>query len=190
MRKLILLHHVSLDGLVSGPSGELDWVAHDDEMWNEVTDLLSSADTAVFGRVTYQMFESYWPAAARNPSSSQNELDFARWIEDTPKIVLSKTLERVDWKNTRLVRQDIVGEIARTKEQPGKNMLVFGGPMLDSALMKFGLIDEYRFMVNPVVLGRGKPLFTGLNDRHKLRLVKTRTFGSGVVGLHYQKARR
>src|SRR5262245_3276395 len=107
MRKLILSIHETLDGFIEGPNGQLDWMNFDDEMWNYVNDLLSNVGTALFGRVAYQAFEKYWPAAAANPSSSKNEVQFAHWIEKTPKVVFSKTLEKAEWKNSKLIRENL-----------------------------------------------------------------------------------
>jgi len=188
MRKVILQMLVSLDGIIEGPNGELDWFIFDEEMWKDVNDLLSTVDTALFGRVAYQAFANYWPSVATNPSSPKSEIDFAHWIENTPKIVFSKTLEKVEWKNSRLVKENIAEEVSKMKQQPGKDLLIFGGAGIAQTFMKLGLIDEYRIRVHPIVLGRGIPLFKDLNDKHKLKLIKTKTFNSGVLSLVYQPA--
>jgi dihydrofolate reductase len=185
MRKVILFMHISLDGFTAGPNGEMDWVSADEEAWKDVIDLQSTVDAALFGRVNYQDFESYWPSAATDPSSTQNDIDYAHWIEDIPKIVFSKTMEKVEWKNTRLVKEHIAEEIAKMKQQPGKNLLLFGGASIAQTFMKLGLIDEYRLNVNPVVLGSGQPLFNDIKDRINLKLMNAKTYHSGVVLLHY-----
>lgn len=188
MRKLISHMQVTVDGFMAGPKGELDWSGqyHDEAMWRDVWDLLSTVDTVLFGRVTYRLFEDYWPAVPANPSSTKDDLEFSRWIDKTPKIVASTTLEKVEWKNSRLLKGDVGEEVAKLKAQPGRNLLIFGSSTLASTLLKLGLIDELRTNVHPVVLGRGKPYFRDLNDSHGLKLVKARTINAGVVGLHYQ----
>lgn len=187
MRNVILSMNVTLDGLIEGSDGDLEWTRVDDELWGYVNETLETVDTVLFGRVTYQGFAEYWPAAAANPSSPQPEMAFGRWIDNTPKIVFSKTLEKVEWKNSRLVKGDIAEEIASLKKQPGKDMVMFGGAAIAAAFMTAGLIDDYRITVFPVVLGEGKPLFEEVMGRTNLRLVSAKTFKSGAVGLRYRK---
>ena len=190
MRKLIWLMHMSLDGLVSGPNGELDWAGSgmDDELWADVMDLISTVDSVLFGRVTYQDFENYWPGVASTPSSGKNELDFSRWIDKTSKTVASKTLRGLNWKNSALLHDDVAEGISKIKGQPGNNLLMFGSPGLASHLVNARLIDELRIDVHPIVLGGGLPLFNQVTERHKLGLVKSRAFRSGIVGLQYTMA--
>ncbi len=190
MREVIWLMHLSLDGFVSGPKGELDWAgaAMDDQLWEDVQDLLRTVDGALFGRVTYQMFENYWPAVARNGSSSKNKREFAVWIDNTPKTVASKTLKGLEWKNSTLLSDHVVEGVSRMKNQPGGNLLMFGSPSLASVLFEANLIDELHLKMHPVLLGAGRPLFHGATERRKLELVTSRTFDSGVVGLRYNVA--
>ena len=190
MRKLIWLMHMSLDGFVSGPNGELDWAGAgmDDELWADVMDLIGTVDAVLFGRVTYQNFENYWPAVARNPSSAGNELNFARWIDHTTKHVASQTLQRLNWNNSALLHDDVAEGISKIKAQLGNNLLMFGSPGLASHLMNARLIDELRINVHPIVLGGGRPLFNQVTERHKLGLLKSRAFRSGIVGLQYKMA--
>ena len=187
MGNVILLMHVSLDGFVARPDGALDWIQFDDQLADDVAALTATADTALFGRVTYQMMEGYWPTAAESPAATKHDIDHARWVNHAPKIVFSRTLEHVEWANSRIVRDHIPDEIARIKQQPGKNLLMIGSTATAQTLMNLGLIDEYRINVNPVVLGSGVPLFAGLQDPLKLRLVHAKSYTSGVVGLHYQQ---
>src|SRR5215211_676084 len=126
MRNVILLMHVSLDGFVAGPDRELDWIRFDDQLVDDVTALTDTADTALFGRVTYQMMEGYWPTAAESPTATQHDIDHARWVNHAPKLVFSRTLEKVEWQYSRIVRDNIPEEIARLKQQPGKNLLMIG----------------------------------------------------------------
>ena len=128
----------------------------------------------------------YWPAAATNPSTSKSDLEIADKMNNLSKIVFSKTLQQVEWNNSRLVKENIAQEISKMKEQPGKDMVIFGSGSIVSTFMQLGLIDEYRIIVNPVVLGNGKPLFKGINDKQNLKLLKTRVFSSGIVILFYE----
>ena len=188
MRKIILLMHASLDGFVGGPKGEMDWISHDEEMFQYVTEHFEKLGAALYGRVTYQMMESYWPKVAKNPQSTRRELHHAAWVEEIPKLVVSQSLERVTWNNTRLIKDNLAEEILALKEQPGGDVMIFGSPRLSHSLMSLGLIDEYLLQINPILLGEGIPLFQDLKDRAKLRLLSNRTFQSGVIGLRYQKA--
>jgi len=178
--------HVSLDGFVAGPNGEMDWVHMDDEIFDDAIELESTKDAAIYGRTTYQMMESYWPTVLENPSSTKNELHHAQWVEDIPKLVFSKTLEEVKWNNTRLICDKVAEEIKKLKYQPGKNMMIFGSPGLTHSFMQMDLIDEYRVNINPVILGSGTPLFKNLKERIKLTLINEKKFMSGVSGLHYR----
>jgi dihydrofolate reductase len=187
MRNVILLMHVSLDGFVARPNGDLDWIRFDDQLVDDVAALTATADTALFGRVTYQMMEGYWPTAAESPAATKHDIEHAHWVNNAPKIVFSRNLEHVEWANSRIVRDHIPEEIARLKQQPGKHLLMIGSTATAHTFMQFGLIDEYRLNVNPVVLGSGIPLFAGLQHPIDLQLVHAKTYTSGVVGLHYQK---
>jgi len=188
MRKVILSNEVTLDGFFAGPNGELDWQIVDEESHQYTIDLLSNVDALLFGRVTYQLMADYWPAAATNPSTSKGDLEIADKMNNLPKIVFSKTLRQVEWNNSRLVKDNIAQEISKMKQQPGKDMVIFGSGSIVSPLMQLGLIDEYRIIVNPVVLGNGNPLFKGINDKQTLKLLKTRVFDSGIVILFYEPA--
>ena len=191
MRKVILFMVYSLDGFVGGPKGELDWEDRDEEVSRDfVNDMLSTVDIMLLGRVLYQGFEQAWPAMAADPSSPKEIVDFAHWIEDTPKIVFSKTLDKIGWKNSRLVSvnsdEDIAREVSKLKQQPGGDMVVFGGARFAQTLVQLGLIDEYRLKVQPVALGGGLPLFNG---RVNLKVIKSKAYKSGVVGIYYQPAK-
>jgi len=181
----------SLDGFVGGTKGELDWESRDDEVGRSlVPEFLSTVDTMLLGRVLYQGFQQAWPAMAKNPASPKELVDFAHWVEDTPKVVFSKTLEKVEWKNSRLVSvksdDDIAKEVSSMKRQSGGDMVVFGGARFVQTLSRLGLVDEYRLKLQPVALGAGLPLF---KSRVNLKLVKSQAFKSGVVALYYQPAK-
>lgn len=187
MRKVISLMHVSLDGFTAGPNGELDWARVDEETYKYVADLVETVDTALYGRITYQMMESYWPTVPANPSSTTDELEHAHWVENVHKIVCSRTLKKVEWNNTRLVRDNVADEIAALKRQPGKDLMIFGSPSIVHTLARHGVIDEYRINLNPVLLGGGIPLFSGSTGNIALELLAAKVFRSGAIGLHYRK---
>ena len=183
MRDLIYSMSVSLDGYIAGPDGEIDWGAPDAERHRFHNEQTREIGAHLLGRRLYETM-LYWETAEENPSLPEHELEFARIWKDLPKIVFSKTLEKVEG-NARLVRDGVAEEVAKLKEQPGKDLAV-GGAGLASACMKLGLIDEYRQFVSPVVLGGGTPYFPALDERINLELVETRTFGSRVVYLRYR----
>lgn len=180
MRKIIVSNLVSLDGFFEGPNHELDWHVVDEEFFAYARDLLNSVDTILFGRTTYQLMASYWPSA---PSDA-----IADKMNNLPKIVFSTTLESVEWNNSRLVKGNIAEEVSQLKQQPGKDMVVLGSATLATSLLQSGLVDEYRVIVNPVLIGSGKPLFRDITETLKLKLLGTRSLASGVVMLSYRRA--
>jgi dihydrofolate reductase len=182
MRKVIFQMMVTLDGFFEGPNREIDWHIVDEEFNAYANDLLNSVDVLLFGRVTYELMASYWPTS----SATTDDPIIADKMNNLPKIVFSKTLEKAEWKNTRLVKGNIAEEVSKLKHQPGNDLAIFGSSDLALSLIPMDLIDEYRIIVNPVVLGSGKPLFKGINKRLNLKLLKTRTLGSGNVILYYQ----
>ena len=182
MRKLIYLMNVSLDGFIEGPNRELDWTHVDEESMSLFNDQQRGMDTLLYGRRLYEVM-TYWETAEADPSISEVEREFARIWKNSTKLVFSKTLKQVQG-NARLVKGDIAAEITKLKQQPGKDLEI-GGPNLASTVMQLGLIDEFRLVVHPVVLGSGTRFFPALADKIDLRLVETRAFGSGVVYLRY-----
>jgi len=188
MRKIITTTWITLDGFIAGPNGEMDWVIVDEEMGKYEGDIVSAADTLLLGRVTYQSFAGSWPYVPDNPNAQPEEKEYARKLNAMRKIVFSRTLSSVEWNNSSLVGEVIPEEIVKLKQEPGRDMLIYGSASLIRTLTNHGLIDEYQLLVHPVVLGSGKPLFLDIMDRHKLQLVGTKTFPSGVVGLYYQPA--
>jgi dihydrofolate reductase len=185
MRKIILSMMLSLDSFIEGPDKELDWHVVDEEFNEYAIDLLNRVDTILFGRVNYQLFESYWPKAIDDPLISKSDLEIAHRIDDINKIVYSRTLQKVEWKNTKLVRDVVLEEVLKMKEESGKDMVMYGGAGIAQSFMKLGLIDEYRLFYNPVVLGNGKPLFKNLNGRIGMNLVDVKRFDSGLVLIVY-----
>ena len=185
MSRVIYSMMVSLDGFVARPNGDLDWANVDEELHTFANQQERETGTILYGRRLYELMAAYWPTADLNPSAHAVEVEYARIWRDKPKIVFSKTLEQVAW-NATLMRDVVADEITRLAAQPG-NDLSLGGPDLAASFMRLGLIDEYRLLVHPVVLGRGTPFFPPLDTTINLRLIETRTFGSGVVYLRYQR---
>jgi len=180
MRYLIVSNLMSLDGFFESSSKKLDWFVPDEEFLEYSKDLLRSVGTIIFGRVTYQHMAGYWPTAAKD--------EIAEKMNNLPKIVFSRTLDKAEWNNSRLVKNDAAEEISKLKKQPGKDMVILGSATLASSLLPLGLIDEYRVILDPVLIGRGNPLFKGIKQKLKLRLQKTKLLSSGVIVLYYQKA--
>ena len=184
MRKLIYSMSVSLDGFIAGPDGEIDWGAPDEELHRFHNQQVREIGTHLCGRRLYEEM-TYWETVDEDPSAPEHVLEFARIWKALPKIVFSKTLDKVEG-NARLVREGVAEEVATLKEQPGKDLAV-GGAGLASTVIKLGLIDEYRLFVSPVVLGGGTPYFPALDDRINLELAETQTFGSRVVYVRYRR---
>ncbi|HEX4006314.1 MAG TPA: dihydrofolate reductase family protein [Acidobacteriaceae bacterium] len=178
MRRVIVSNMMTLDGFFEGPNRELDWHIVGDEFFAYAADMLRGADTILFGRRTYEMMAPYWSAAPSDPIADK--------MNGLPKLVFSNTLASADWAHSTLVRRDAAAEVARRKMLPGLDMVVLGSAALASSLLIGGLIDEYRVIVNPVILGGGKPLFPDIHGRLRLRLAGVREFGSGIVLLSYQ----
>ena len=188
MKKIITTTWVTLDGFIAGPNGEMDWVMVDDEMGQYEDNAVSEADTLLLGRVTYQSFAGSWPYVPDNPKASEGEKIYARKLNAMRKVVFSRTLPTVEWNNSSLMREVVPEDIIKLKQEPGRNMLIYGSASLIQTLTNHGLIDEYQLMVHPVVLGGGKAFFHDIEQRQKLKLVKTKTFPTGVIGLYYQPA--
>jgi dihydrofolate reductase len=184
MRKVTYSMGVSLDGFIAGPGGEIDWSAPDEELHRFHNEQTRELGAHLCGRRLYETMV-YWETADRNPSAGEPELEFARIWQSLPKIVFSKTLEQVEG-NARLVRDGVAEEVAKLKQQPGKDLAV-GGAGLASTVMKLGLIDEFGLFVSPVVLGGGTPYFPALDERINLELVETRTFASRAVYVRYRR---
>ncbi len=185
MRKLIYSMSVSLDGFIAGRDGEIDWSPPDEELHRFHNQQTRETGVQLCGRRLYEVM-TYWDTAEENPSAPDHVLEFARIWKQTPKIVFSKTLESVEG-NATLASGSVVDEVAKLKEQPGKDLAV-GGAGLASALVRLNLIDEYRLFVSPVALGGGTPYFPAMDERINLELVETRTFGSRVVYVRYRRA--
>jgi dihydrofolate reductase len=183
LRKLIAQTVVSLDGYFEGPDHSIDWHRVDQEYNDYAAALLRSADAILFGRVTYELMAGYWPT----PEAIANDPVIAELMNAHRKIVFSKTLKRADWHNTTIVKANILEEIRKLKQEPGKDLVVLGSGTLVAELTKIGLIDQYQLMVNPVVLGHGTPLFQGLENRVNLELEQCKAFSSGNVLFCYRR---
>lgn len=188
MRPLVLFMHVSLDGFVAGPNGEIDWVKVDDEIFDYAGRRTAESDTALYGRVTYEMMQAYWPTAAGKPNASKHDKEHAAWYNKVDKVVLSKTMQGQQLPNTIIISDDIAHRIKALKQQAGKEIIIFGSPGASHSLMQHGLIDEFWLFVNPVLLGKGIPLFKDVKEATNLKLVTSATFSCGVVCLHYAKS--
>lgn len=189
MRNLIFFMHTSLDGFVAGLKGEMNWIKVDDEIFDFVATMTANADTALYGRVTYEIMQSYWPTAGENPNASKHDKEHSAWYNKVSKIVLSKTMSEKGLENTTVISDHLAENINKIKKQDGKNMLIFGSPSASHSLLSHGLIDEFWLFVNPVLLGQGVPLFKGVTEMTKLKLIETKTFSCGVIALHYETER-
>lgn len=177
--------HVSLDGFVAGLNGELDWVKVDKEIFAYVGKRIGEGDTSLYGRVTYQMMESYWPTAAEKPNASEHDIEHSKWYKNVHKVVLSKSMSGADLPNTEIISDNLSERIRKIKQQKGNEILLFGSPTATGSLHQLGLIDGYWLFVNPIILGGGIPLFADVPGKVKLKLLGTRQFFSGVTELDY-----
>ena len=189
MRSLVFFMHTSLDGFVAGLKGELDWVMVDDQIFDFVATMTDKADTALYGRVTYDMMQSYWPTAGEQPNASKHDKEHSAWYNKVSKVVLSKTMNEEVLDNTTVISDQLADNINKIKKQAGKNILIFGSPAASHSLLSHGLIDEFWLFVNPVLLGQGMPLFKGVTETTNLKLIETKTFSCGVIALHYETQR-
>ena len=179
MRNVLFFMLVSLDGYYARPNGDIDWHKVDDEFNDFSVEQLNSVDTLLFGRVTYEGMASYWPTVPAGDAIADR-------MNTMSKIVFSRTIDKAEWNNTRLIKANIAEEVTKLKQQPGKDLIIFGSSDLAASFAEMGLIDEYRIMVSPVILGDGKSLLKGINQQLDLKLLKTRAFGNGNI-LHYYR---
>lgn len=185
MRKIVAFMHVSLDGFVAGINGELNWVNLDNELFSFVGARIAKTDTALYGRVTYQMMEAYWPTAADKPNPSDHDIKHSKWYKKVKKIVLSKSLNENSLVNTKIIGNNLIEEIIALKKTSGSEVLLFGSPTATHSLMAEDLIDEYWLFVNPVLLSAGIPLFNKIKNKQALSFISSKVFPSGVVCLQY-----
>lgn len=189
MRKIISFMHISLDGFVAGPNGEMNWIKVDEEIFDHVGKRISKGDTALYGRVTYQMMENYWPTAASMPTATRHDIEHSKWYSKVHKVVLSKTMKGMGINNTTFIcdnLSDRINEIKQSRNSGSKEILLFGSPTAAHSLIQLNLIDGYWLFVNPIILGQGVPLFTDIKNKIKLKLLPTtRQFTCGVFELNY-----
>ena len=187
MRSLVSFMHVSLDGFVAGSNGEMDWIKVDEEIFDFVGTRTNNSDTALYGRVTWEMMEGYWPTAADKPNASKHDIEHAAWYNKVDKIVLSKSMKGKQLPNTIIISDDIEHRIKALKQQAGKEIIIFGSPRATHTLTQYGLIDEFWLFINPILVGKGMPMFKDVPEVTKLKLVQSKQFGCGVVCLQYKK---
>lgn len=190
MRKLILVAHTSLDGFVAGIKGELDGFDAGEENLEFLCKLTKEADTAVFGRISYELLDSYWPTAKDRPKATKAEILYSKWYNNAKKIVFSKTMPAEGINNPIILGDNISNEIKKIKGQKGRNLLIFGSPTVAQTLMKLDLIDIYWIFINPIIFGQGIPLFAAKADRSILKLLATRQFTNGEIALNYVVVRQ
>jgi dihydrofolate reductase len=186
MRNLIFFMHTSLDGFVAGPNGEMNWIKVDEEIFDFVGTMTDNADTALYGRVTYEMMQSYWPTAGDDPNASKHDKEHSAWYNKVAKIVLSKTMSDEGLDNTTVISDQLADNINKIKKQNGENILIFGSPGASHSLLGQGLIDEFWLFVVPVLLGEGIPLFKNVKETTELKLIESKTSSCGVIALHYE----
>lgn len=180
MRKVIMWDMVSVDGFFEAPGHDIGWFVFEDELAAYIGETQLEAGTLLFGRLTYELMAAYWPSA---------EGEIATFMNNVEKFVFSRTLEGADWNNTTLVSGDPVAEVEKLKQRDGGTIFIYGSADFAATLTAKGLVDEYRLGINPVLLGKGTPLFQNIRDRTKLALTQVRPLKSGVVILHYQPVR-
>lgn len=179
--------HLSLDSFVAGPNGEMNWIKVDEEIFDHVGKRISKGDTALYGRVTWEMMEGYWPTAANKPNASQHDVEHSAWYKQVHKVVLSKTMNPDNYRgsNTTIISDNLTDSINKIRQGTGEDILLFGSPTATHSLMKLNLIDGYWLFVNPIILGQGIPLFKDIKEKIKLTLVSTHPFTCGVTELNY-----
>jgi len=176
MRKLIVFNQVSLDGYFTDADGDMSWAHKQDAEWNAfVAENARSGGELLFGRITYELMKSYWPT----PAAAKAAPVVAEQMNNLPKIVFSRTLDKASWNNTKLVGGDLAAEIRKMKNEPGEQMVIMGSGTIVSQLTAEGLIDEYQIVVNPIVLAKGRTMFQGIKRKLNLKRTKTRSFGNG-----------
>jgi len=178
--------HISLDGFVAGPNGEMDWIKADTELFSYVGERIKKTNTALYGRVTYEMMQAYWLTAGDKPTATKHEIEHSNWYKQVNKVVLSNTMNDKHLSNTTIINNNISDRINELKQQPGGEILLFGSPTATHSLIQQNLIDGYWLFVNPTILGHGISLFVGIKDKIKLKLSPTtRQFDCGVTELNY-----
>ncbi len=186
MRKVVSFMHISLDGFVTNAKGEMSWINIDQEMFDFAKERTLAADIALYGRVTYELMEAYWPTAADQPNATTHDIEHSAWYKSVLKLVPSRTMKDPVPKNTRIISENLTDEIRKLKKEDGKEIIMFGSPSIVNELMAENLIDDYWLFVNPILLGGGNSLFKPFDQSIILKLISSQVFPSGVVCLHYE----
>ena len=187
MRKIVLLEHVSIDGFTTDANGSMDWIYVDEDIFDIAKAETDKADTALYGRKTFELMDGYWPEAGNKPDASKHDKEHSTWYNNVEKIVISKSMDDDDAKKLKVISHKIAEQICKLKQQDGKNILMLSSATAAQELMKYYLVDEYYLFINPVILGNGIPLFTDAAQQTKFKLVESKIFNEGVVMMHYEK---
>jgi dihydrofolate reductase len=182
MRKVIMFNLITLDGYFAGPKGDISWHQVDEEFNKYSIQQLQTSGGLVFGRITYQLMANYWPTK----QADEDDPIVAELMNSLPKYVFTRTLQRVEWNKTQLMRGEAVEEMKVLKQQPGRDLFIFGSANLSQAFIQNRLIDEFRIMINPIILGNGMPLFTNKGKYLNMKLINSKTFKNGNILLDYQ----
>jgi dihydrofolate reductase len=185
MRRIVVFNTISLDGYFTDQNGDMSWAHKQDEEWNAFTaENAKSGGELVFGRVTYDLMHSFW----RTPMAAERFPEVAKGMNEIPKVVFSRTLDKASWNNTRLIKGDLAQETRKLKDEPGDNLVILGSGSIVSQLTQAGLIDEFQIVVGPIVLGAGRTMFEGLTNKLGLKRTSSRAFANGNVLLCYEPA--
>ena len=189
MRQIIVSERITLDGFITRPDGAMDWMEpyFDEALAKYEADLQKTVDTALFGRVTYQGFASYWPTVPSDPASPRGVVEYANQFNTMRKVVFSRTLSRAEWSNSAVINEIDPEVITSMKREPGRDIVIFGSASVVQTLTRYGLIDVYNLLIYPIILGEGKPLFHNLEHMMNLKLVSAKTHPSGVVEISYHR---
>jgi dihydrofolate reductase len=187
MRKLVLFMHVSLDGIAAKPGGGLEWALTSDEMFDYAKQQTEASDLALYGRGTYEIMQAYWPTAADKPKASKHDIEHSTWYNKVDKVVLSKSMRGQIIPKTTVISDNALAKVEELKQQDGKNIVMFGSPGAAHQFIRHDLVDDYWIFINPVILGKGTPLFDNTQPEINLKLVKGEVFPNGVVCMHYER---
>jgi len=178
--------HITLDGFIAGPNGEMNWIKIDEEIFDHIGKRIATTDTALYGRNTYEMMEGYWPTAGNKPNASKHDIEHSAWYKKAHKIVLTKSMKGAELPNTTIISDSLTENVNKIKEAADSEILVFGSPTATHSLLQENLIDGFWLLVNKIVLGEGIPLFKNIKEKSKLKLLSTHQFTSGVTELSYE----
>ena len=189
MRKIVLFLHQSLDGYCATPEGGLDWIPYNKAFEAYAERIVRTVGSPLYGRATYELMKGYWPGVLKDSAASVHDREHATWLEEVEKIVFSTTLGSSDWHNTRVISTNVEAEVKKLKEGEGKDLVIFGSPMLARSLMDMGLIDEFRLTISPVILGKGLTFMRSIPERVNLELLSSEQLEGGALAVHYRVVR-